>query len=131
MIGIGVVMSYLSGNNNKEIFDKIIGKEIENISFNSDELILKIDGLSVAIVDDGQSCCETRYMTCDDDWGYHVGAILTDIEISAIQEKDCEYDVHEIQTLRIHTTNGVLNVETHNEHNGYYGGFSIVLKIVQ
>jgi hypothetical protein len=33
--------------------------------------------------------------------------------------------------LNVHTSLGVITVETHNEHNGYYSGFYIRLRTVQ
>ena len=33
--------------------------------------------------------------------------------------------VHEVQFLNIETSLGIITFETHNEHNGYYGGFYI------
>jgi hypothetical protein len=34
-------------------------------------------------------------------------------------------EVHEQTFLKIRTNNGDATVVTHNEHNGYYGGFNI------
>ncbi len=86
----------------------------------------------VELRDDGRSCCESRYMTTDDDLPYHVGAKLLDMEIlSAPDIKNDADDVHEMQFLHVRTTKGVITLETHNEHNGYYGGFKISMAEVE
>lgn len=38
-------------------------------------------------------------------------------------------DVHEVQFLVVHTDKGDLTMSSHNEHNGYYGGFSIEARV--
>ena len=61
-----------------------------------------------------------------DDLKQFVGAELLGAEIkpaSGIEGPDG--DVHEIEFLDITTSKGVFQAANHNEHNGYYGGFSI------
>jgi hypothetical protein len=36
--------------------------------------------------------------------------------------------VHEVQFLRVSTDAGTIVCETHNEHNGYYGGFNVCVE---
>jgi hypothetical protein len=89
------------------------------------------DGKALKLVDRGQSCCEHRYMQTDDDLAWFAGAKLLGVELrDASAGKDDEGDVHEIQFLHIVTSKGVLNVASHNEHNGYYGGFAIEAEFV-
>jgi hypothetical protein len=90
------------------------------------------DGSGLKLEDTMQSCCETRYMTCGDDLATYTGDKITNVEISDGPFRTRHRDgrdglsyVHEVQFLRIHTTGGVIVCETHNEHNGYYGGFSL------
>ena len=40
---------------------------------------------------------------------------------------DDEWIEHEVQFLEILTSKGSITLSTHNEHNGYYGGFNIVM----
>jgi hypothetical protein len=91
------------------------------------------DNTAIVLGDEGSSCCETRYMTTDDDLSYYVGATLLKVEIaSAPSTPPNEYGgEHEIQFLRIITSKGVIVCETHNEHNGYYGGFNLEVYWVQ
>jgi hypothetical protein len=92
------------------------------------------DGYKMRLYDAGQSCCEKRYMHTDDDLSYYVGATLTGAEIVKgpadpdrnDDDDDLPDDRHEIQFLKVDTNRGRFTVETHNEHNGYYGGFSVV-----
>ena len=44
--------------------------------------------------------------------------------VSDVEE---EYETHEVQFLEIKTSKGIFTMSTHNEHNGYYGGFAIVV----
>lgn len=83
--------------------------------------------LAIELFDDGQCCCEHRYMRTDDDIQSLVGATLIAITVKDGPEIN-DGDVHEQQFLEIQTTKGLVTIANHNEHNGYYGGFSLVLK---
>ena len=104
-----------------------IGKRIAAISLDNNELRIHADGADPFALydDDGQSCCESRYMSCDDDLNYHVGAELRSIEIADAPAIEAGDESHEVQFLRIITDRGTITVSNHNEHNGYYGGFAI------
>jgi len=88
-----------------------------------------VDGTRLDLWDAGQTCCESRYIRTDDHLSDWVGAKFLDVEIvdsvSPMQDDYDWWDVHEIQFLRILTDKGVIVFSSHNEHNGYYGGFSI------
>ncbi len=81
------------------------------------------------LMDDGQSCCESRYMRTDDDLTTVDGAILLDIEIRDAPPINESYGEHEVQFLVLKTTKGNFTFSNHNEHNGYYGGFAIHAKV--
>lgn len=87
------------------------------------------NGAVLHIRDTARSCCESRYMTCEDDLTQFKGATLKDIIVEDGPTKETWGEPHEIQFLRVHTSNGVFTVETHNEHNGYYGGFWLVANL--
>lgn len=73
-----------------------------------DELHLTFeDGAKISLRDEGQSCCESRYITCDDDLSKIVGGKLTRME-----SKDAP----------------TISGEYGDEHNGYYGGFALAIK---
>lgn len=108
-------------------FEELYGRKIYKSVFKDDELILGIDGIGkVRLFDDGQSCCENRYATCDDDAESLVGGTLISIstENSEVSE-DGDHDCHEVSFVTIQTDKGFIKLTSHNVHNGYYGGFSI------
>lgn len=113
---------------NQELIAQYVGRIIADAQLVSDS-VLKItfeDGKKLSFVDNGQSCCEKRYMSMDgDDPNEYRGAVFNGATLRDSEYVDAEYDVHEVQFLAIHTTKGDLTVSNHNEHNGYYGGFSI------
>lgn len=112
--------------------EKYYGKKILRADFDNDKLIITFDdGVKVAISDYDQQCCETRYMRTDDDVSFLNGKILTGIEEKEVHEgfilaDDC-YNP-EIVFLEIQTNEGSITFANYNEHNGYYGGFSIEIK---
>jgi hypothetical protein len=109
---------------------EIMGMEIVDISIGGDSverlLISFTNGRSLGIMDTGQSCCESRYMTCDDDLSGHAGGYLLSIDLAAGGgDVDDTYECHETQFVKVQTTKGSFTLVTHNAHNGYYGGFSL------
>ncbi len=131
-LGLGVMIQFLRGNQEAiAVWDDRKGKVIAKIEIDSiEDSGLRIDftdSSAIRIADKGRSCCESRYMQTDDVLDDFIGAILNDIEV-ADGPKDTDEDygyVHEQQFLNIHTSKGVFTCVTHNEHNGYYGGFFI------
>lgn len=94
--------------------------------------IRTIEG-TLVLYDDGQCCCEHRYMSTDDDLPYYVGSTLMNIEeCSHNVDRDDDYDVcHEQTFVKVTTTLGSFTLVSHNEHNGYYGGISLQLKFAK
>lgn len=130
-LGEGVMLGILFGNaETVEAHNGAIGKVIKAIDFSEDALLLHFkDGTGIKIFDDGQSCCEHRYMTTDDDLQSFVNTEFVDLELREAPDQEGEYgEPHEIQFLLVNTKKGTFTVETHNEHNGYYGGFLIVVR---
>jgi len=83
----------------------------------------------MTLTDEWQECCECRYMTCDDDLSFLAGSTLIDViekESKTIDDGDDE--VHEICFVEVSTSKGCITICTHNEHNGYYGGFELILR---
>lgn len=117
--GIGVLVGILCGN--EETIEAI--KSSLNIKILSVELVANKKNL--IMWDDGQSCCEYRYMVCDDDLTHFENSTLLDITLENAPDVETEYDVHEIQFLHVKTSRGSFTVSSHNKHNGYYGGFRI------
>lgn len=124
--GVGVMISHLF--NSEADVSRYYGKVIKAIWIEDDILNIDFeDDVKIQIKDDGQSCCEHRYMVCDDRLDSLVGHKLTGIEIKDAETVDDDYEVHEQQFLEIRTDDGFVTVANHNEHNGYYGGFAICI----
>jgi hypothetical protein len=130
--GMGVMLGMLGGN--EETVAAVmacINKVIASVEIKDDQLAMTFDdGLKVSFFDDGQSCCEHRYMVCDDKLDEYKDATFLGGSIKEAPSEDDEYgNCHEVQFLEISTSKGPLTVATHNEHNGNYGGFWIVARI--
>ena len=111
---------------NNELQDQIL----ESLTLEDEEIILKVNGRTYIVSDEGQSCCEHRYITTDDDLPSYTGAMLLALVQTEGRTTEVEPgwgDLHERSFLRLYTSNGVCVFETHNEHNGYYGGFCVRL----
>lgn len=126
-LGMGVMIRMLGGN--KETVEAIrasLGKKIRAAELSGNTLELTFDDGSVlALADNGQSCCEERYMRTDDDLTKFAGATFDDIELAEAPSLPYEYGSHDVQFLNVKTSLGVFTMSNHVEHNGYYGGFSI------
>jgi hypothetical protein len=130
--GFGVMIGMLCGNaETVEAHNNAKGKIIKSIAMDdvgNRLTIMFTDGTGIQIYDDGQSCCENRYMRTDDDLQPFVGATFTGCRIQEAPSITTDYEDHEVQFLLVDTSEGTFTVATHNEHNGYYGGFWIVIK---
>lgn len=130
-LGLGVMINMLSGYNvDTEALKDSVGKTIYRVKLNNDVLrVVFTDKTCLEFRDCGQSCCERRYMVCDDNLSEFKGAYFQDVEVQDAPNKVGEYgDEHEVQFLRVKTSLGDIVCSNHNEHNGYYGGFSIGVK---
>lgn len=132
MLGLGVMLNMLRGNKETvEAMQAAQGRVIvsavldENVG-DGGALVLRFEnGATLQIYDRGQSCCESRYMTTDDDLSAFVGSALQGAEVADGPDADAGGECHETQFLKVSTSLGVFTCVTHNEHNGYYGGFCI------
>lgn len=107
---------------------KFIGQVITSATFDGDSAITLMFGdKGIVISDEGQSCCEHRYMDVQDDISYLIGKTYLGWELGEYtNDDDDEWYVHDIQFLNINVSDYTLQVSNHNEHNGYYSGFYIV-----
>lgn len=131
-LGLGVMLGILGGNEDTvDAIKSSLNKTIENVILDGDDLVFSFtDNTKLIIWDGGQSCCEFRYMTTDDNLNDFNGSTLLDFELKTADDgDDGGYGVHEIQFLDVKTSNGVFTIVNHNEHNGYYGGFWIQAKL--
>lgn len=88
------------------------------------------DDTSIDVYDGGQDCCEHRYPTTDDDLTYYAGARLLGIEVRNVEVREEDCYCREIAFLHVTTSLGVFVIETHNDHNGYYGGFGLAVATI-
>jgi hypothetical protein len=130
--GLRAMIHQLFGDNSETVqaIKESIGKTAKKITCDGDELKIYFDNKYIKIIDDGQSCCEDRYLHTDDDLEYYVGSKILDYELLEAPDVISEYGDHEVMFLHIKTDKGVFTIETHNEHNGYYGGFVIEARII-
>lgn len=129
-LGIRVMLNMLATGNtsgNCNAFVAAIGRTIKTIEIKDNALWFHFeDGSSVRMWDSGQSCCERRYMNCDDDLASFTGATLVSGTLKPGPSNVGKYDEQDCEFLEIETSKGTFTVANYNEHNGYYGGFWIV-----
>lgn len=107
------------------------GPIIRSIDMDEDSITLYFDGNHrITLSDEGQCCCERRYMTTDDDLQSLIGQRFVCWEVKDGPSDNDSYDEHDTQFLEIKTETGFVTLVNHNEHNGYYGGFDIVERYV-
>lgn len=127
-LGFTVMLNALCGNaDSVDVFRASIGKEIKELTLGEDDALHFVftDGTKMKLFDDGQSCCESRYMRTDDNLADYIGATLLEAEVKDAPDVEDDGEVHEVQFLEVKTSKGCFTMASHNEHNGYYGGFSI------
>jgi hypothetical protein len=119
----------LSGGS-KHSSDEYVGKVVENAYIDEDKLYIDFeDGTKIRIYDDGQSCCEYRHMTCDDNPEVLIGGTWVAAQVQDGPYEKGEYgDTHEQRFLIVQTSKGTITIANHNEHNGYYGGFGLTIE---
>lgn len=110
-------------------FEKYIGKRISSAAIIDDVFVIKFeDRTKIGIADHGQSCCEDRFMTTDDDVTALAGTSLISIEEKPGPDVDDDNNCHEICFVEIQTDRISLQLVNHNIHSGYYGGFNMKIK---
>lgn len=126
-MGMGAMIHTLGGGSPKNAED-YYGRKIKSVKLKDNKILIKFsDGVNIKIWDDGQSCCESRYMTTDDSLSSLAGDKLVSILVKDGPSEEVDYNHHDIQFLEIQTDKGFVTVSTHVEHNGYYGGFGLSL----
>lgn len=94
-LGIGSMLHQLSGGS-KHSSTEYVGKIIKSISMDGDHLYINFtDGIKIDIFDDGQSCCEYRYMRTDDDIQSIVGKTIVSILSKDAPNEPDGYGDHE------------------------------------
>lgn len=125
-VGIGVNLHYLGGGS-KHSASEYVGRKITAAEIKDEHLLISFDdGVTIDIFDNGQSCCESRYMMTDDDVSSLVGHKLMRIEDKAGPNEESEEE-HETCFIEVGTDAGFITLVNHVEHNGYYGGFGLTI----
>ncbi len=129
-MGLGVMLHNLSSNEETvNAYNASIGKTISELFMHNEELHMNFtDDTGIKFYDNGQSCCEHRYMMTDDELNDFVGAKFIKAEIVDGPDLETGDSCHEQQFLLIDTSLGTFTMVTHNEHNGYYGGFALTIQ---
>jgi hypothetical protein len=133
-LGIGVMLHMLTDHSESaNAFQESIGKTIKGLWLVDNELRFDFeDGSRIKLFDDGQSCCEYRYMHTDDTLSDFIGAKLMDADVRDGGSIEGEYDCYkESQFLIVTTSLGQFTVVNYNEHNGYYGGFALLCERIE
>lgn len=104
------------------------GHKVTAAKIEEDCLLLTLsNGKIIQLLDDGQDCCEHRYMTTDDDVSSIVGGDLLLVEaVKADDQGD-----HEQVFVKVETSKGFITIANHNVHNGFYSGFFLMVKEVE
>jgi hypothetical protein len=109
-----------------EDYQKAVGKIISDAYLADDYVTVKFtDGSRLDIYDGGQSCCEHRYITSDDDLYSAIGEEFVGISEGHYESGGSEDYCHDMMFVYLQTNRDSYSFCTHNEHNGYYGGFSV------
>lgn len=113
---------------------KYVGKTIKGayLDCQDEENIFYLefaDNSKISIKDDGQQCCERRYMSTDDKLEYLIGSEFLDISVKKTVRDDIRSEKGELEIcfVEVLTNKGGIILETHNDHNGYYSGFDLVI----
>lgn len=107
-----------------------VGLVVASIEMDNSILIVRFaGGAGLQFSDNGQSCCESRYMTTDDKLEDYIGAQFVGAELKHGPSLPGG-DAHDTAFLEIMTTKGALTIVNHNEHNGYYGGFNVEVDLL-
>jgi hypothetical protein len=132
--GLGVMVKALSigDDETRSAIQGSLDKTITSVYIEDDNLYINFtDNTALRVWDGGQSCCEHRYMTCDDILEEYSGAKLINVKAKpATYSVDEEWgNSYETMFLEFETTNGVFTIVNHNSHNGWYGGFWVEAEV--
>lgn len=115
-----------------DILTSCYGRIIKNIVLISNQLIFTFnDDSRLILLDDGNQCCEERFLTTDDDLSMFIGDQLVSIIEKDFLEKHDTGETAECLILEVQTNKGFFSFQCHNIHNGYYSGFNLTPLFIQ
>jgi len=103
---------------------------VEDVYQGRGQLSIYFEDRVMEVWDEGQQCCEHRWMHTDDDLTAFIGAEFRSAHIDDGPTENLDYEVKESQFLVVRTSLGVFTVVNYNEHNGYYGGFDLQARVI-
>jgi hypothetical protein len=128
-LGLGVMIRMLGSNaKSVEAYSNALNKTIREVKLDGDVLSFDFtDDTHLYVQDEGQSCCEHRYLNDDGcDFPYYSGAVFLGIDLGENEDiTSGDEESHQQQFINVRTDRGVFSLSAHVDHNGYYGGFSI------
>lgn len=99
-LGLGVVINMLGGNESTvNALNVCLGQKIEKVWLDEENNRLRFlfkNKVKMSMWDNGQSCCESRYMRTDDDLSEFANTILKDVEISDAPSIEDGGECHDI-----------------------------------
>ena len=111
-----------------------VGRRIVSMRIAENRLYIRCEDQTTLIIwDDARYCCETRYMYTADNLQYFEGAVLMNCTVCCgrvVPLDEDQDEVNDVMFVNIETSKGVCTIETHNDHNGYYGGFCLEYQVV-
>lgn len=127
--GIGVMIHRLVGGTDHGS-NEYLGRTVTAAALEDNVFRLSFsDGKTIELTDEGQSCCENRYITTDDTPADLVGKTLRAVEVKdAPAGPDDEYGEHDRAFVEVSAGDTTVVLVTHVEHNGYYGGFALNIR---
>lgn len=106
------------------------GRRIVGATLTDDALRLVFDdGTVIRLWDNNQQCCENRYFTCDDPMTKIIGGRLVGIESKDGPIEEMAWNYNETTFVEVRTDACFITLAAHNDHNGYYGGIELKIRI--
>jgi hypothetical protein len=112
-----------------------LGKVIEKVMLAYDHesresiIIIFTDGTALNLFDDGQQCCEKRWLASDDKSEDVAGGVLMDVQMEEGVDDEGSEDILQSQFIRIITDKAPYVVTAYNKHNGSYDGITVKAEI--
>jgi hypothetical protein len=110
--------------------EELFNKEIQLVHCDDHSLTFNFkDGTKYEFADHAENCCEKRYIHTDDCLNYFKDSKFVNAEVQdgPTTGDVNNYEVNDSQYLIITTTKGQFTIVNHNDHNGYYSGFDLVV----